>query len=442
MRICWRKIIAILLLAHSLSASAQQAVWDNMNAGFNAGGRVVYLWNGTLYAGGFFTTANQMTTALHVARWNGLSWLTMGAGFNGTVTCFAVYNNELYAGGYFTLSGSDTCRAIAKWNGTAWEEVGGGFPSGYVYAMQEYNGSLYVTGSFSQAGNIAAGNIASWNGNSWSTVGNVGLKRAAYCSGSCLEIWNNKLYVGGLIDSVDNIDVSNIAEWDGSSWGNMDMGLNQGVYALESYNGVLNAGGAFTATNYAELMQHLATWDGQEWSPVGNGLSGSAYSLYGYGDKLYIGGHFYSSTAVPDSFLTAWNGTAFVSVGRPSGSVHSICGDEGVIYATGMFGFIDNLLVRYVAKYAPPGVGIITNEQTHEVSLAPNPGNGIFRLCISGLVIPKAVEVYRADGTCARRIEFITEVVEIDLTDEKPGLFFYRIVIGAESAGSGTIILE
>lgn len=436
-----KKIIVILQFVILTGLHSQVPVWSNMGFGFNWWGNKLIIYNGEVYAGGFFTASN-LTTLNHVGKWNGQGWSAMGAGFNGSVHCFGIYNNELYAGGSFSMSGTDSCLGIAKWNGTQWEDVGGGFPGGYIYSLIEYDGCLYATGHFSQAGTSSARSIAKWDGVSWTAVGSIGLHGASfYDYGYCMEVWNNKLYIGGYIDSVDNIDANNIVEWDGINWGNTDLGLNSGAYALESYNGLLYAGGSFTATYNAQLAQRLASWNGVTWMGVASGLTGSVRTLYGYSNRLYIGGGFPSSAAVPDSFLTAWDGNAFINVGNLSDDVSGLCGDDGIIYATGSFLYANNTLVRGVAKYSAPGVSI--NELSSSlISIFPNPSNGIFEIITDHVTEEATLEIYSSLGTLTKRLEFRNNPVRVDMSGNEKGVYFFYLIEGEESIACGRFILE
>ncbi len=60
--------------------------------------------------------------------------------------------------------------------------------------MAVYNGSLYVAGGFYYAGSTTALNIARWDGTSWSAVGggigNLGQQNGV----ACLTSYNGLLY--------------------------------------------------------------------------------------------------------------------------------------------------------------------------------------------------------------------------------------------------------
>ncbi|MBI4930662.1 MAG: hypothetical protein HY841_07860 [Bacteroidetes bacterium] len=146
--------------------------WDSLGSGMggvaNAFVRALAMYNGELYAGGYFTTAGG-NPANYIAKWNGITWLPVGTGMNDQVSALAVYNGELYAGGLFTVAGGNPANYIAKWNGTTWLPVGTGVDD-MVLTLLEYNGKLYTGGWFTNAGSNPANYIASWDGSTWSSV--------------------------------------------------------------------------------------------------------------------------------------------------------------------------------------------------------------------------------------------------------------------------------
>ena len=72
----------------------------------------------TLYVGGIFATAtnsgNATVTANCIAQWNGGNWMPLGSGINSTVNALAVSGGTLYAGGYFTTAGNTASYYLAK----------------------------------------------------------------------------------------------------------------------------------------------------------------------------------------------------------------------------------------------------------------------------------------------------------------------------------------
>jgi hypothetical protein len=115
---------------------------------------------GTLYAGGWFTTAAG-NPANYIAQWNGSSWSALGSGMGGGdgngpyVFALAVSGNTLYAGGSFTTAGGNAATNIAQWNGSSWAPLGSGM-NNLVSALAVSGNTLYAGGDFTTAGGKAA----------------------------------------------------------------------------------------------------------------------------------------------------------------------------------------------------------------------------------------------------------------------------------------------
>jgi uncharacterized membrane protein len=140
--------------------------------------------NGSLYAGGAFTTAGGVETN-SIARWDGTQWHPLGSGMGGSVFDIPAVSalafgsdGSLYAGGYFTTAGGVVTNGIGRWDGFQWHPLGSGmgggdgqdFTSVLALAVLQ-DGLLYAGGYFTTAGGISASRIASWDGSQWSSLG-------------------------------------------------------------------------------------------------------------------------------------------------------------------------------------------------------------------------------------------------------------------------------
>jgi hypothetical protein len=164
------------------------------------------VFNGDLYIGGTFVTANGITVN-NIARWNGTSFSAIGSGTNGEVKAFAVHNNELYIGGAFTTANGVTVNGLAKLSGNTFTAVGGGV-SGTVNGLAAAGPFLYATGAFLTAGGVNAQNIARWDGTNWGAIG-LGLN----FEGNCLTPHSNEMFIGGLFSVAGTVFANNICKY-------------------------------------------------------------------------------------------------------------------------------------------------------------------------------------------------------------------------------------
>ena len=148
--------------------------WSALNLGL--GGGIVYSladYKGDIYAGGSFWRTGANDYVNHIAKWNGINWSTVGEGTDFASAALAVYNGNLYAGGFYPSYSDGTgdgvgeslpSNYISKWDGVYWSGVGRGV-SGTVFKLLPTDSALYVGGGFTYADTFPANGIAKWLGN-------------------------------------------------------------------------------------------------------------------------------------------------------------------------------------------------------------------------------------------------------------------------------------
>ena len=313
----------------------------------------VVAYGGSIYVGGFFTTINNVGFS-HVARWDGSAWQPVAQGVNGNVWHMTVYNNELLALGSFSTAGLVPANNIARWNGYEWGSFGGGTSNG-VYAMTTFRGRLVAGGNFQQftASGPTAHDIVGWTGSGGMSAFSSGmngtitsLKSYTVNAGT----GSTDLVAGGAFSVAGGVACTNIARWNESdaiitppSWHAMGAGLNGTVYAIERYNGITYAGGAFTQSG-ATSLPYIAKWNSASglWEALGVGTNGVVNALRVYNGNLYVGGQFTSVAGVTTGHLARWNGSNWSTVGPPGGLMGNVFALEvhsGLLVVGGDFPF-------------------------------------------------------------------------------------------------------
>jgi hypothetical protein len=199
--------------------------WEAFGAGVNGPVHALAVHNGDLIVGGHFTQADGVPVnniaRLHFdpgtptvpASW---VWNPMGSGIDGFVYSLLSHNGSLYAGGQFSSAGGVPVANIARWDGAAWYPVGNGLGQPFnspVRALTSYRGDLYAGGSFGGSfgpgGNVLMANIGRWDGSAWHPLDNGIIGQVL-----ALAEYRGALIVGGGFTNVDGRVSHNWARWE------------------------------------------------------------------------------------------------------------------------------------------------------------------------------------------------------------------------------------
>jgi hypothetical protein len=262
--------------------------WDELigNPGVaeSVGGIGVVLYGNDLHVFGAFNSVGGVA-ATNIAKREGVTWVSLAGGVrSGHIAAASASVSDLYVGGSFSTAGIIVASNVARWDGTSWAPLGAGI-NGLVRAIAVRGNEVFVGGSFTLAGGVGANNIAKWDGTNWSALGDgiVPVFEPNEWVGAVdsLAVSGTDLFVGGRFRNAGGIGATNIARWDGTNWYALGNGLryfdgtgseNGAVRALAVINGVLYAGGEFRLAGDVEAT-NIARWDGSSWQPVGSGVN-------------------------------------------------------------------------------------------------------------------------------------------------------------------------
>ena len=273
------------------------------------------------------------------ATWDGTEWTrleTPPQGIGGSVHALARYDDgsgeELYVGGAFLLADAELVAFITRRSGTTWASLDqGGVADGTggmyyqdptaVHALAVYDDDLYVGGNFTRAGSLGTGvnYLGRYDASGWDFVG-VGTSAPVHALHVIDLGAGDVLVLGGEFMDAGGSQTSYISTWDGTAFTPLDLGVDNTVRALATFQGDLIAGGDFERASgvYAD---HVARWDGTDWFALGAGLDGDVQALTVYDDgsgaKLYAGGRFDNAGGAPASRVACWDGTAWCALPGP-----------------------------------------------------------------------------------------------------------------------------
>jgi hypothetical protein len=192
--------------------------------------------------------------------------------------------------------------------------------------------TLYAAGGMVTADDAPASRIARWDGTSWSALG-MGLSAPfpGFAEVMALAVFDSgagaELYVGGYFTRAGILNANGIAKWNGKRWSRVGNGTASAgcrVQALTVFDDgsgpALYAGGLFSSIG-GTAARGIARWNGTSWSALGGGFSsyfgnpGSVESLAGFRGKLYAGGEFVMADGQPMNNIASWDGSRWRPLG-------------------------------------------------------------------------------------------------------------------------------
>lgn len=396
-----RSVAPVLAAACLALAPVAAAQWSDVGYVSDPVYALAVATDGTLYAGGGFTRAGDVT-AWHVARWDGASWSALGSGLNGTVASLCLdAEGNLYVGGSFTTAGGISANNIAKWDGSRWSALGSGTGSSVEAIAVDGSGNVYAAGMFGTAGGRPANAIAKWNGSSWSTLGSgvngilntLAVDRAG------------NVFAGGLFSTAGGVIAANVARWDGSRWWPLGSGTNDHVHSLAfDAAGRLVAGGSFTVAG-GTPAPYVARWGGASWSALGSELTKSVYDLdVDASGDVYAGGF-----PLPvDNLVSRWDGSAWSPLGGEyagtNGTVYALRLAPSGLYVGGQFTLGGGPTATHIARYDFSPSAKLTSTAAASTDISPIPVVATFSEAVSGFDL---ADLVITNGSASNLIEVV-----------------------------------
>jgi hypothetical protein len=368
-------------------------IWSSLGEGLTNGTDDVVLdlqvhddGTGTaLYVCGTFTSAGGIA-ASRIAKWTGSSWMNVGnvggGGVNHMTSYYDGSQTSLFIAGDFSgvdgvpaakmakrtgavwssagtldnvfkLGGhvypdhsellAATANGLYRWNGTSWQLKVATDDVVETFATLDDglspNPALFIGGRFRLVGQLHANHIARWNEVSWSnlTHGHGVAEQINCLTAGPVGQQPSALYAGGVLEVAGTqVDVCNIAKWDGKRWSRLKGGVNGTVWTAKVFElnpgqSHLYVGGEFQQADGLPAPG-IARWDGENWSTLGGGILGAPLTMCAFNDgtgmALYVSGQFSQAGQTPVSNVAKWNGTTWSALGA---------GATGAVWASAVF---------------------------------------------------------------------------------------------------------
>ncbi len=231
-----------------------------------------------------------------------------------------------------------------------------------VFAMVSNGEKLFVAGSFSQAGEIEVSNIALWNGSEFQHVGFPGALQGTNGIVNDMAVHNgDTLFVAGQFTVAASKPVNNIAWFQIStgSWVDLGGGVkadegNAFIADLFLDGDLLYVGGRFDRAGNREA-KNIAVYNirSKRWQDLGGGVNGDVNAIAMGPDGLYIGGTFTAAGEVNANGVVRWDGTEWHALagGGVNGTVNAIAVWETAVFVGGSFSQAGGVATQNIARW-------------------------------------------------------------------------------------------
>ncbi|KAA3633000.1 MAG: T9SS C-terminal target domain-containing protein [Calditrichaeota bacterium] len=307
--------------------------------------------NDSLYVNGQFYVNH--TASVSVMLWKDSTWVSYPSnGTNDIVYVMKEYKDKLYVGGEFDTPGKLRSPGLGVFTGTSWESTGiiGGV---HITAMEVYQDKLIVGGYNIALDSVTEGSIAQFDGEEWMILQDDSIDLYI-----CTEflVYKDKLIVRGNFRLPDSSMVS-LLQWDGFSWDLLGGADESGIAGIVQYNNELLVYGHFDHLFGEQQVSALAAWNGEEWRIVDTTIGYvDVNALSVFDIKVLVSGYFDSIGGKPIHDIAIWDGASWnefpFQVGRRNNwapYVRAFSNERGTFLA-GNFDSLDGTLVNKIVE--------------------------------------------------------------------------------------------
>ena len=236
----------------------------------------------------------------------GDEWVRDSLGPNGeTVFNSAIIDDKMYIVGGFDLVGTEPTNGIAIYDG---EQFSPYYAGAYPYVERwddivKFQGDIYLDGK-----TIFGYPASNFSGLAKLSDGDFGVVHEEFTGVFfqmwlySLEVYQNRLYIGGLFHTEQGFTSNGIQSFDGEDMYDLSGGVNGTVHDMKVYEGELYVAGSFTRIGEGVVWWQnsggqecygLAKWNGESWTCLNDDYLDKRIDVIEiYNDTIYIGGRF------------------------------------------------------------------------------------------------------------------------------------------------------
>jgi hypothetical protein len=417
-------------------------VWNALGGGTNGTVKVLLRTaDDNLLVAGVFTQAGGVAVN-NVALWDGSTFSALGSGVTGMITCGAVLGNDIYLGG----SGFGGNNDLAHWNGTAWSYssvFSGNFAQ--IFALHVHGGNLYAAGA--TQGFVGTNNyVQELSGGTWQAVGS-NFNGPVTALGS----HDGLIVAGGSFTATtggSSVSAMYVAEFGATGWAQVGDGLDGPVNVLLDVDGSLYAGGSMYANvaplfGLARIGANATAWELlmpglDSYIAVNSGVT-EVRALATDGEYVYIGGGFsMTQMTVFGSNIARFEGTAdsFTPMADLDSPVDALMNDMGGLIAGGSFSQNSGTGLPFLAQ-AQVSTGIPASVSAQGPALFPNPATTKLTVTVQhSIPANSSLEVVDMQGRPMIKRDLDQTVTTLDISRLAPAAYIVRTVMDGAATTS------
>lgn len=279
-------------------------------------------WRGRTLIYGAFTYANgRHVRGLAQETKDGWRELRRSDRLVGSAWDLRVRDDRLWVFGDIWAAGGARMNGPVTWDGARWEEILPGNTHGEPIDLVDVRGSTFAVGDFHVRTDETGDPLPAWEYAPVATFSGdiitplTDVDWPDYDHVDHAVVWRDRIAIATTVYPDEGRSYQRLILWDGVDFEIVDLGSDEAIHTMASYDDRLYVGGRFFRFAGQRAFM-LTAYDGVEWTPVGGDVGGEVHVLDVVDDALVVGGHF---NVVGDTIqarsIARWDGSTWSPIG-------------------------------------------------------------------------------------------------------------------------------